>query len=170
VLAAGSLAVCVAACAVWVRSHRIGDLVAHLSPARADGSRRLIYAGTGAGGIGLGCWEYHGGDLGLSTGWTWKIHADGAAYAGGGWPNESLANRLGFAAVNEKDASGTVMRAVMLPIGLPAAAAAALPSLHALALLRRRARRRAGRCPNCGYDRRAHAPAAPCPECGTPAA
>jgi hypothetical protein len=34
--------------------------------------------------------------------------------------------------------------------------------------LRRRARRRSGLCPACGYDRRAQHAGDPCPECGTP--
>jgi predicted RNA-binding Zn-ribbon protein involved in translation (DUF1610 family) len=34
--------------------------------------------------------------------------------------------------------------------------------------MRRRSRRRAGRCIKCGYDLRATPAASPCPECGEP--
>jgi hypothetical protein len=60
-----------------------------------------------------------------------------------------------------------VRRAVYLPHWLAAAALLAAPAARLTPLLRARRRRRAGRCPACGYDLTANTSGV-CPECGRP--
>ena len=58
VLSALSLLLCVAACVLWVRSHRVEDSVKCVKPVRTDGHQVTAHAATGKGGLGFVHWDH----------------------------------------------------------------------------------------------------------------
>jgi hypothetical protein len=75
------------------------------------------------------------------------------------------ADRLGFRLLTGMCGTGAFW-SIRVPFWCVALATAAVPCLTLAQRVRRASRRRAGLCPDCGYDLRATP--ARCPECGTP--
>ena len=174
-LTALSLVLCVAVCALWVRSHNVCDWV---------GRRRIITAGESRAVAVREVWAVEG-QLLLSTvtSWGWEnvgFRAETNPWTGWKWDRDRLGpdtywlrpdrryfNRLGFGYFSEQVTSAEPYRlhVLALPHWLAAVLLAVLPAAWAGHLLLRRRRRPAGLCPSCGYDLRATP--GQCPECGT---
>ena len=158
ILAAASLLLFVAVCVVWVRSHWVSDVV-RIEPPRPVWGVQYCYVVTGKGGIGVGA-DPGGAISSIEPGWA--SHR-ASRYGNGGWPNDTLLNRAGFAADAQRFSSGILYGAIA-PCWFLALLTAAPPGMWLLR--RRKARRRApeGHCRSCGYDLRATPDQ--CPECG----
>ena len=158
-----SLLLCVALCALWVRSYQVSQFVGW-----SDASRFVGALSMG----GLVRLE-HGTYPGESQGWSRVSYPTPAgpglwAEAGardrrGGW-----LKRLGFAYVRfTYDAAGRqVRRALYVPHALPAGLAALAPLVRLRRHLRAKRRRVEGRCRSCDYDLTGNVSSV-CPECGT---
>ena len=174
--AAISLALCALATALWVRSYSGSDSVtcrwmtaadAHHTEHRGQeiqwtlGQVRFLIRHDTA---------YFPGQMtpdAAKPQWTYFRYGQGHA----GWdapPATDLLSRLGFAiwetglSTSFSDSSDRVWAA---PAWLLTVAFAVLPAAWAFGAYRRRRRRQAGRCTNCGYDLRASGER--CPECGS---
>jgi hypothetical protein len=95
-------------------------------------------------------------------------HADTPAGPAPDWQNRDWLARLGFAAEERTFSTGlsAVSRTVTLPLWPIAVLTAIAPFVWCKRVLRRRYRRRRGRCVACGYDLRAQPEGRRCPECG----
>jgi hypothetical protein len=154
VATAGSLVLCVAACALWA-----------LSEARPSGvGRELVVRGGGLRSADGRVEVWRGIDP-----WTFMDSAD--PYR----PPHAVLGALGIghaAWTWHTSPGGFLSRGVRFHLALPAVLTAVLPVAAVLRRLVRRARagsaagrRRSGLCGRCGYDLRASA--GRCPECGT---
>jgi hypothetical protein len=157
---AASLLLCVAACALWVRSYRVAELLTHRAThggATGFTERSLMLArGTAE----LGQFS-SGGTLPAraALGFTRERFAASSVRL----PRDTLAQRVGFGFRR----LGTRGWSLSVP-GWGVAGLALLPPalwLHRRRIeRRRRARSSVGLCPACGYDLRASPRR--CPECG----
>jgi hypothetical protein len=167
-------ALLIAVVALWLRSHRVADVLMWQQwRADAGGTYRATFrtltSGRGVVGIDL---------TALTTAFpatsdakprfTWA-RADASQFR---LPEETFWNRVGFGYVSEtqstqglKDSTVTT-RAYWLPHWLLAGAASLVPLRWAIALVTRARRRRRGLCARCGYDVRVSQ--GRCPECGEP--
>ena len=174
--AAFSAALCVAACALWVRSHLASDHVAHVRLDRDSDTLRTseLHLRTGAGHALVAFSRDTSLDISIGSrlppaaaaGWTWAAEPV-TDPAGDAADRPSLAGRLGFATTRF---AGVVpdsysYASVSFPLWALALGLAVPPALYARSMIRRARRTRAGHCPRCGYDLRATP--AQCPECGT---
>ena len=161
-----SLLLCIAVCALWVRSYRHGDKVG-CRTARAGGAT----GGAGHDEIALSSYS---GRLAVSrSGWM----APAAAPASDlGWFVARREPRPTYAV--DADVAGFAYRRVTgpgrwlwefrAPDGAVAALLLILPAVQLVRWRRQHRRAAAGLCPACGYDLRATP--GRCPECGTAAA
>ena len=178
ILAALSLLLCVAVCALWVRNYFRSDLLAYatgasLGPASHE---RGGFAWAAAGSLHVNCWVRSGIPAGTEGrgGWAWQSHAadPGATRAREQYFDLLRGVRLfGFVASRQHRASSATATAgrtdwlVVVPYWQAVALTAPLPGVWLVK--QRRLRRRPLRtdlCPACGYDLRASPER--CPECG----
>jgi hypothetical protein len=138
-----SLLLCVAVCVLWLRSHRVTDVVAL---ATADtiyqchtGRGVFVLQATAAPGVQSGWWIYPARDA---------------------IRHRNVWQRIGFYGYAADD-----IRTVMIPWSLLAGLALAGAMPGAVTFAAARLRQRDGHCPRCGYDLRATP--GRCPECGT---
>ena len=195
--AAASLVLCVAVCALWVRSYWVGysGIVRH-ETLTADGYRErfvLFASGRGTFGIGFDTVRDDGAEarrLGYTPPRRWRadVGPARAESVAERWlaPRRTGALRAGesfrwrqFAVLRQARPtlllrgprvhwwSHSASWEAVFPAWLPAALTAAMPAWAALRIGRTRHRRRAGLCPACGYDLRASPDL--CPECGAAA-
>ncbi|MFI5377885.1 MAG: hypothetical protein ACHRHE_01145 [Tepidisphaerales bacterium] len=170
IICALSLLLCVAACALWVRSYRLSDQVSWQS----NRGWRSVYSARGYVVVSL-----YVDDL---SGRPADFH--GAQYTRGdvGWPGNYLVfldpdigdtriswQRGGFAWYEIRKPGGGIHHALaVVPFWCLAAATAVLPLGYATmrwrSRVRNRRRKRLGLCVSCGYDLRATPDR--CPECG----
>ena len=186
--AAVSLVLCVATCALWVRSYRFGDAVWHTASAHGPDTceRREWLANQSGGGI-LVCRAVRLVTYPPAAAGGLPPHADRVGWRYNGWD----AARTGYPTFAYRQPGGSLSRwvswgrddaafpapdgrrfdnregVVIVPHAAPAAAFL-LPGMPALTATRRswvrRRRRRDGLCLRCGYDLRATPER--CPECG----
>jgi hypothetical protein len=173
-----SLLLCVAACALWVRSYFVSDWLAHRRLDRNSDTLRTaeLHLRTGAGHASVALSRDNSLDVSddaqrsspdTAPGWFWA--ADRVSNpAGPAADRPSLFGRLGFATTR---AEGVMpdsydYASASFPLWALALGLAVPPTLYARATIRRARRTRAGYCPRCGYDLRATPDR--CPECGTP--
>ena len=150
-LTALSLLLCVAVCALWVRSHE--------HPMRAKGR-------IGTHGYGI---RSARGVVEVWRGWDpWDLMDSADPYR----PLDSVPGRLGVERAGWwEQAGGSIeSRGLRFPHTLLALVASGLPLVRVAPRLAERVRQRAathrpGLCPSCGYDLRASPDR--CPECGT---
>ena len=161
-----SLVLCVAVCALWVRSYWVADVVFPVTPsdgpAGDEASLRIVSS--------------HGRLVERrECTYSWNVDAppDWVPRTRPAPTRRTWANLLGFGLDYRWETrtpfSGpvtTVWRDVWVPYWPVALAAAVLPLTRASRAARRSLRSRRGRCPVCGYDLRASPDR--CPECGTP--
>ena len=165
-----SLLLCVAAVALWVRSHAVEDQIMWR---RVDGARWVV---TSPGDLVVG-WEL--------LNWSgWPTDSYGLRYERGTpvpavehvvrmlvlnvGPGDHFGQwqRMGFGWYWWRPASGAGNFArIVVPLWAVVAATGALPAWRAIGTLARRRRPRPGLCATCGYDLRATP--SRCPECGT---
>ena len=163
----------VAVVALWLRSHRVADVLMW-QQWRADaggtyrGTFRTLTSGRGVVGVDL-------------TGLTTAFPATSDAKPKFEWtradalqfrlPGETFWNRIGFGYVSQSQSaqglndSTVTTRAYWLPYWLLAVVASLIPLRWAIVLAIRARRRRRGLCAWCGYDVRVSA--GRCPECGS---
>ena len=165
-----SLLLCVAVCALWVRSHFQADHVYRLQPAvtqDGQGWDALTFSSTGGR---LAVYRQ------VAALWLEETRTSQAQLGHWGWHRFSypatpssrkgtLAYRWGF----QLDHAGRGEQFerhwyVGAPHWIIAAVCAALPAARVAAAWHRRRRTRRGLCPKCGYDLRASPDR--CPECG----
>ena len=168
-LTALSLMLCVAACALWVRSLSLCDQVSRL------GDRYGVLAVSQHGWLRLRVDRRASADPSPYANWQHDVFpAVRVRYNPGPFPFRwrwaRFAAGYGFGGL----ASGTPYDRYYLlgfPLWFPAVAFAVAPAVRTWFVLVRRRRRRRGEhglCPRCGYDLRATP--GRCPECGTVAA
>ena len=185
-LAAGSLAACVGACALWARSYSAAGFVSHVEATAGGGTsvvRREASAAVSRGNFAYvhssRTLRYRDAEAAASylavMGGRRDGHASQFRY---GWfaprplvPVGHAVTNLGVARfVGPSGQSGSEW-AVVVPAWFLSPALAVLPGLWVIAWRRHWAARRraaAGVCAKCGYDLRATP--GRCPECGTAAA
>jgi hypothetical protein len=177
-LALLSLLVCVGTMVLWVRSHRIADLLGRESATDATGRRCGGSISSGAGGAQVVFWVRHHAATPLEpgTGWSRFSHAvdskHGAAhqvylssigatqFLGVAWAHYQIDPSGGRGGVAMGAPTQSVWQ-LEVPYYLIAVVAALLPACW---VWRRSRRPRAGCCARCGYDLRATPDR--CPECG----
>ena len=155
VCSAGSLLLCIAVCALWVRSYRVPEQVSYWGEAHVLGlfSHKGRVSFTFAAGT-IVSEDREDGGYGL----RYKVVHPAPVFSGGRW--------WGFVkrtTVSGGTSSGTIDMVVVTD-GLLVAAAALLPAAWLYRRLRMRRSRRQGLCTTCGYDLRASPER--CPECG----
>jgi hypothetical protein len=178
-----SLLLCVAAVALWVRSHVGEDLIGHHSwfvdPSYPENQeRRVRCAGATQGVAVVGdvrVWEYGRPAAPVPGGSAWFFNDQ----YGHQWPLDNVVSHAaqshGFEWVRWDSPptpgfSGVAGWAVTVPLWAVAALAAFPAVCRSFALarkLRQSSRQRRGHCGRCGYDLRATP--GRCPECGTAA-
>jgi hypothetical protein len=194
---ASSLALCVAVCALWVRSYWVAEDVYPLEFPFYQRHGSLAYLfdlRSGAGGLWLNVARRDAPPVpealerirGRFPRTGWKVHPYAPRYPslrlatrphGGTWPPDPPQplrwRLLGVDWTVERDNSdiGTYTSlALVFPYWMPALLLSTLPAIRLVPILRRRmsrARRARGLCSHCGYDLRATPHR--CPECGTAA-
>ena len=163
--AAASLALCVAACAVWVRSYYAGDAWVRMDrPAEGSHLGRVHIVGWSRGLIIAGRAMELTWPLGRAEmPWTeYREGEPGEVWAG---DRDGFWGRLGFGRGSDSRFWGVTYT---FPAWAVVALSAVLPGVVVRRWMRSRSARRraaAGLCPSCGYDLRASA--GRCPECGT---
>ena len=143
IVAAVSLLLCVAVCALWVRSYRDGDYIClAVSSRRAAG----IFAAEGH----------------MRVSWGWNIDGTWRESFWEGTTSDGFVTTRWF----DIDSSGLKSPVGWIGFKFPIVCALAPPALVLLFVLSRLRRRLyvAGHCPACGYDLRASPER--CPECG----
>ena len=171
-LTAISLLLCVATCALWVRSHRAGDSVHYtrLWPPRLVSEITQVAGQTGDGYASIIVEHTVMGAAGD------EAHLAGQGFLPGlsHWTNDAYAPRtphasypLGFR-IDHTDMSDEHAVSLTWEVAFPLWALALLTgALPAARLYRRtRFRRRPGQCAECGYDLTGNVSGV-CPECGT---
>lgn len=160
---AGSLLLCLAACALWVRSYLAFDIVQRAVPAFSeyDWSFRSVCGRL------EGSWNSHSMD-GPPV-WEWE-HFDlepESPYRHILTDNDAFNAHVGPFVLDRSVApeDGMIDYTVAVPMWFHVALFAALPAWRITAALRARRRQSSGLCPTCGYDLRGSP--AQCPECGT---
>ena len=178
ILSAASLLLCVATCALWVRSLGRVETLRRLAigPESSIREDRVI---SGQGRIEWWRWRANGlADLPLSetvgpqpwtyldetptrSDWKWRLHR-GKTLGGEAWEG------LGFRAVTSHNDPPSVRprsyQSVSVPYYILTLLTLVLPACRLRQFRRDRWRRRPGLCPACGYDLRATPDR--CPECG----
>jgi hypothetical protein len=165
-----SLMLCMAVCALWVRSHHVSDQISW----RNDGGWRSLHSAKGhvVAGMLLTDWSGHPAEFHppkyqrdeARPPYNWLVFMSGSQ-------GDTLASweRFGFAWHERHNAPRSTLRAIAVVPSWSLAFATAAPPL-AWTILRLRSRRRGrrrealGLCAACGYDLRATPDQ--CPECG----
>jgi hypothetical protein len=159
-IAAGiSLALCIVAAALWVRSYRVGDGFVW-KPSDAEGTYYRAYFGCGGARVGRGEYTFDHAAY-------FDHYPDRPPTRPAGYHPGTFADRLGFDYHSGSDSKGMPVADLFFPIWLVVLGAAVLPGYRITSLWRgSRSRRRlmSGRCVSCGYDLRVTP--ARCPECG----
>ena len=161
-LTIGSLLLCLAFAALWVRSYWRTDVIECVRHGRPDKERgfALVWSGKGGASIVIGFFGMSYGRLIVGPEvWSWTSSDDRPILYGGGWTRA----RWGFGS-EPLSHPARFGRAVTFPLWLSTALFAVLPSNRLARTIRRRRRVRAGHCRKCGYDLRATPDL--CPECG----
>jgi hypothetical protein len=164
---AASLLLCVAVCALWVRSYFVVDGLSHSRERRASGAYsthgRLLLDTMGDSDVpvwpGLAGWEPTHEPAGDAPQFIDMPQVNGRGALG--FKHARITNDMGGGVVRAVTATAVPHWSVVLVL-LP------LPLAWAAAFRRRRYRNRHTLCPACGYDLRASPDR--CPECGTLAA
>jgi hypothetical protein len=160
-LAALSLLLCVAVCALWVRSYLAWDLV------RVRTERRWLHVGCGAGKLMAGTWLTADHDLEADMSLRREVRGAERARKNLALSSAAATYRLhavGFEYMALRAQKPTSYRMAVVPMWFPAASAAIVPVLWLRRRQRERRRVAAGCCSRCGYDLRATP--GRCPECG----
>ena len=168
-LTSTSLLLCAAAALAWARA---GSATRTFELRR--GGHRVAIA-SGAGGLAAGyCFVPHPGDDATPPLWDWAgvtPRATPLAKAGVAWGTVPVMRQVpvlsGLPVLGGLFQARVTGRYVKAPWWSLVALTAAGPVARAISSFRRGRRRRAGRCPACGYDLRATP--GRCPECGTAA-
>jgi hypothetical protein len=181
-LTALSLVVCVATCALWVRSYRAGDVVGLRRSDRGHHTLIDCSAQSSRGQVAFRWYRNTMTDLSTFDYFQARRAWDGAyrAVHGKFWSIQSIgggdrlreSRAFGFAwlryRVNRPDYDDEA-QAFVLPLWFPAMLTAIAPARWSANTVRRfvagRRDRRRGHCRRCGYDLRSTP--ARCPECGT---
>lgn len=167
-LSAISLAICIAASTLWVRSYWRSDAVFYFGPSGQHaiqcfsgllviGSDNIAHTDRR---LGVDSWEAAAMDARIGSGWWTRF--------GFGYDVTEATNNLSpavLASLRPIFPAIIRTRRVSVPLWAIVAAAAILPIRRTLAFSRLRRRRRLGQCLACGYDLRATPDR--CPECGT---
>ena len=154
-----SLSMCVAACALWIRSEWTGDVVVW------NGDHHHIVVRSEQGLIRT---DVSPADPAEPRGFrrdSWT-HADPWGWSAWRWQGPRWWDRIGFGHYVGGTQSGARVDQFVVPYYALFALTAILPGLVALRWLKTRRRQNAGVCANCGYDLRASPER--CPECGKP--
>ena len=160
-----SLLACVAACALWVRSHAVLDWVTRTDVSiGADGWVDEHVNCSARGVLTLAHNQYRQGASPPELGW--RVAHDRPTPWGVSWSPPTFWNRIGFGLAYWRDVEDGRLSswgvAVSLPIWVLTVAFALAPAPRLKGLIRRR---RPGLCGGCGYDLRATPDR--CPECGS---
>jgi hypothetical protein len=164
-LTAGSLLLCVAAAALWVRSHSFQD---GLQVRPRSGGGLVVHVSWGKGSI--ICTRTFGQVNGVMP-----LHRRFQFYRSTGryppvdlyahWGTRAPLFHAGGFAVSRPSPEFGALGGVLAPLWFPAALFALPPAAWLGLRLHRLGRHRTGVCPRCGYDLRATPER--CPECGT---
>lgn len=187
ILAALSLAACVAMMGLALRSYRTGDSAKFRGPP-TDGTMRMLQIDSVGGGLYI---DFTTKSVvpaeSPGAGWLWEIETEygrrpqGFSYESfpldrlswvQAWQGSTNFVWEAFSATSRPDGDlrhlvRTDIRTIGFPHWLLAAALAILPASWCWLRFRRSRRRRAGACSDCEYDLRASPER--CPECGRPA-
>jgi hypothetical protein len=157
ILAAMSLAVCVAICLLWARSYwEMDEVTAH-----RGGRHTMLNSSYGQIGLFVAQYPY----LLSSRDFTLDIYHP--VDLDDRYVMQGSRAKGGFVFTwNPPDAAGNQYRNLLVPHWSLAAAALVLPLVWTRKRWMERARRKPGHCAECGYDLRAHKPGERCPECG----
>ena len=158
-----SLVLCLATGALWVRGCRHVDHVTWWRSTSVPGQQGWLFAVAGHGGVGVGRYVYSAPAVVEKL--EWNVNRTTEGYAGGGWTNRSLLNRLGFYAIPLPLKGTDRLDAMAAPVWFILLLTAVLPGWRLLIWQRDGARRKDHLCAACGYDLRATPDR--CPECGT---
>ena len=154
-----SLLLCVAACALWVRSYCVAEVLGFGRLVDGGAVRTLSLHGAGAARGRLALVLVHRYPTELTPDHAGPFYLRQPSHdLQRERPSPSLWNHLGFFLLDPPEFG------VIVPLWVLALVTAALPAYHASAFARARKRRRTGLCPSCGYDLRATP--GRCPECG----
>ena len=165
---AQSLCVCLAACALWARSHRVNDRLFYQTDHDARGCQRCYVLGWDRGVFEFE--HHHIADLGRAYAEQYGLHTDHREAATHSPPvprdHASLLPGFGFLPpVTVAVPPATWWRySVYVPHYAVVLATAALPAAWLLRRRRQKRMRQSGLCTRCGYDLRATP--GRCPECG----
>ena len=158
-LTALSLLLCVAVCALWVRSYFATEALGYGRIVDGPAGRTLSVHGAGSGRGRFVLVLVQSLPSELTPEYTRPFYLRQPPHdLDQGRASPSLWNRLGFFLLEPPEYG------VIVPAWVLAVVTAALPAYRAAAFARARKRRRTGLCAACGYDLRATP--GRCPECG----
>jgi hypothetical protein len=161
-----SLLLCVAACVLWVRSHRTVESVWW------QGRYYMVSLQSSAGRLGIYGVSSPGGSFGNDSPellgfhrYTSQVSPDELVDLRDTFGLSTGAHRVSDFVFTWTRERGMLFHNVLAPYWFVAALTAVMPLMVIVRVARSRRRARAGLCVNCGYDLRASPER--CPECGT---
>lgn len=169
ILAAISLLLCVAVCALWINTHWVTHDVVWYATTVSPNYIRVESEQTQLRVV----WVFRDPHPNLSK-WTYETWSPRESTAPNDWridSSDDVVFRVLGASLLVRHGADFPFRGVLMPYWMMALGLALLPAVRIAGLWRcrrSRARRRRGLCQRCGYDLRGSPER--CPECGTPGA